>query len=313
MSSRTKLFTFACPRCHTPLEQAAADRLVCPADQLSFPWVEGVWRMLLPERQGAFAQFIQEYETVRQAEGRGSPSAAYYQALPYRDLSERMAADWQIRAASFDAFLKQLLVPFEQVVGHPLTILDLGAGNGWLSNRIAMRGHRVAAVDLTTNDFDGLGCHRYYETIFVPVQAEFDHLPFANRSVDLVLFNASLHYSTGFEKTLQESLRVLGPAGRLVILDTPFYRDQTSGEKMVRERQNQFEKKFGFPSNALDSENYLTYQRLADLAVNLDLDCQILTPFYGIGWALRPWKARLFKRREPARFHLVLFQAHSRN
>ncbi len=279
---------------------------------MTFQCVEGVWRMLLPERLGFYEQFIQDYEAVRQAEGRGSTSAAYYQALPERDLSQRMAADWRIRAASFAVFLKQVLFPFEQAARHPLHILDLGAGNGWLSNRLAGRGHRVAAVDLTTNDIDGLGCYRHYETIFVPVQAEFDRLPFLNHSIDLVLFNASLHYSTSYEKTLRESLRALDPAGRLVIVDSPFYRDETSGERMVQERQAQFTRKFGFPSNALASENYLTYQRLADLAVKLDLDCQILTPFYGIGWALRPWKARLLGRREPAKFHLVILRVNSR-
>jgi len=307
------MFTFACPRCHTALEQAAADLMVCPVDRLTFQRVDGVWRMLLPERLETFQKFIQDYETVRLAEGRGLPSAAYYQALPDRDLSQRMAADWHIRAASFTVFLKSVLGPFEQVAGRPLRILDLGAGNGWLSNRLAARSHQVAAVDLTTNDYDGLGCYRYYETKFVPVQAEFDHLPFLDRFADMVLFNASLHYSTGYEKTLQESFRVLDQAGRLVILDTPFYLDETSGEKMVQERQIQFSQKFGFPSNALDSENYLTYQRLEDLVTKLNLSCQILTPCYGIGWALRPWKARLFGRREPAKFHLVVFQANSMN
>ena len=232
--------------------------------------------MLLPEREAVFQQFIREYETVRQAEGRGSLSAAYYQALPYQDLSQRMSADWQIRAASCRVFLRQVLAPLEKAGAHPLRILDLGAGNGWLSNRLAARGHQVVAVDLATNDFDGLGCFRFYETTFVPVQAEFDRLPFMDRSVDLVLFNASLHYSTCYENTLAESLRVLDAGGQLIVLDTPFYRDRTSGEKMVQERQTQFSERYGFPSNALTSENFLTYQRLSDLAAGLDLSCQIL-------------------------------------
>ena len=268
--------------------------------------------MLLPERQAVFQQFIQEYEAVRKAEGRGSTSAAFYQGLPYHHPEKAAAADWRVRAASFKAFVNRVLIPYEQLIGRALRILDLGAGNGWLSNRLAARGHQVAAVDLTTNDFDGLGCCRYYETQFLPVQAEYDYLPFASRSADLALFNASLHYSTGYEKTLGESLRVLDTNGRLIILDTPFYHDKTSGEKMVQERQSQFVQKYGFPSNVLASENYLTYRRLAGLAADLDLVYQILTPFYGMGWALHPWKNRLLGRREPAKFHLVVMQAQSK-
>jgi len=282
--------------------------MVCPVDGLVFHCEGGIWRMLLPERQAVFQRFIQEYETVRRAEGRGSSSAETYRALPYTDLSGAKSADWRIRAASFDLFLRRVLVSLEGSAGRPLRILDLGAGNGWLSNRAARRGHSVAAVDLTTNDFDGLGCFRYYETAFTPVQAEYDHLPLADRSADLIVFNASLHYSARYEVTLREALRVLDTEGRLVILDTPFYRDRTSGEKMVQERQKGFIQKYGFPSDALGSENYLTYERLEELAGSLCLQYQMMTPNYGVRWALRPWKARLLGRRELAKFHLVVLQ-----
>ncbi len=297
---------FACPRCRAPLEPLEPGALRCPTDGQVFPCLDGTWRMLLPEREAHFSRFILEYETIRRAEGRGSQAPEYYRALPYQDRSGVMAADWRIRAVSFDAMLKNVIEPAEWRIRRPLRVLDLGAGNGWLSNRMALRGHVVAAVDLMTNDFDGLGCRRFYETQFTPVQAEFDHLPFAERSADLVIFNASLHYSTGYEQTLREALRVLDPAGKLVVLDTPIYRDPRSGAQMVREREALFSRKYGFPSNALPGENYLTYRRLSELAAALHCNVQIQTPFYGIGWLLRPLKSRLGGSREPAKFHLVV-------
>ena len=45
-----------------------------------------------------------------------------------------------------------------------------------------------------------------YDSIFTPVQAEFDYLPFPDQSVDMMLFNASLHYSVNYEQTLQRSV-----------------------------------------------------------------------------------------------------------
>ncbi len=297
---------FACPRCGAALELTSPGEMVCPVDRLQFLRTGQVWRMLLPEREPVYNAFIREYETVRRAEGRGSQQAQYYRALPYRDLSRRRVGDWRIRAASFKAFLEHVVRPMQAQFKRPLNVLDLGAGCGWLSNRLAADGHCVAAVDLIANDFDGLGCCRFYETAFTPVQAEFDHLPFTQKSFDLVIFNASLHYSTHYETTLQESLRVLDPAGKLVVLDLPFYRDAASGAQMVSERQSQYVQQYGFPSNALPSENYLTYQRLADLSAGLHLRRQILTPFYGLRWMLRPLKARLLGQREPAKFHLVV-------
>ena len=171
------LIPFACPRCHTELQQTSPDELSCVRDGYRFACLDGIWRFLLPERAAYFEKFMQEYETIRKAEGRGSQSSAYYQALPYQDLNGNMSADWRIRAASFDLLLKKVIGPLEQP-GRPLKLLDLGAGNGWLSNRLALRGHQVAAVDLMTNAFDGLACKDRYQNDFTALQAEFDCLPF---------------------------------------------------------------------------------------------------------------------------------------
>lgn len=301
-------YSFACPVCRTPLEASAPDEQRCPADGTSYRRVAGIWQFLTPQRAAFFRQFIQEYETVRQAEGRGSGDPAYYRALPFHDLTGRFSDDWRIRARSFQALVEGVVTPVEAQRSRPLKVLDLGAGNGWLSYRLAARGHQVAAVDLLTNPFDGLGAHIHYDVAFTPVQAEFDRLPFVGDQVDLAVFNGSLHYALDYATTLAEALRVLRPDGRLVIMDSPVYRDAASGEQMVREREAQFEQMYGFPSNAIPSENYLTYDRLDELAGMLGLDWQIIEPFYGWRWALRPWKARLLRRREPAKFLLIIGQ-----
>lgn len=300
-----KAFAFACPRCHAALDLIAIDAMRCPVDDLRFERVDGIWRFLLPERAPLFEQFIHDYESIRRAEGRISADTAYYRALPYFDLTHRMSADWRIRAASFDAFVAQILATVERVEPH-LTVLDLGAGNGWLSHQLTRRGHHLVAVDLMINDFDGLGCFRYYDHPFTPAQAEFEHLPFADASADLVIFNASLHYAVDVGVTLAEALRTLKPDGRLVILDSPVYHNPASGEQMVREREDQFLKQYGFASNALPSKNYLTYDEIKQWGKALNLRWQILTPFYGFSWALKPIKAALLHRREPAKFHLLV-------
>jgi HemK-related putative methylase len=216
-----------------------------------------------------------------------------------------MAADWKIRARSYETLIERIVEPMELRAGRSLAILDLGAGNGWLANRLAEREHRVAAVDLRVDPFDGLGAYIHYQNGFVPVQAEYDRLPFAGAQFDLVIFNASLHYSADYQITLQEALRVLGSDGHLVIIDSPVYRDPESGRAMVREREASFLERFGFPSNQLPAENFLTHARLRELAGALGLQWRLHEPFYGFAWALRPWRAKLRRRREPARFYVI--------
>lgn len=300
-------FAFACPRCRGELTAVSATTYHCPTDALTYHCEEGIWRFLPPERRAYFAQFIQEYETVRQAEGWSSQSADYYRALPFvtggphRDI-------WHIRARSYQSLWAQVVEPMTAVHKRPLRILDIGAGNGWLAYRLAQAGHQVAAVDLLTNTADGLGARLFYDVTFTAVQAEFDHLPFALAQADLLVFNGAFHYAARYEVSLQEGLRVLRADGRVVIMDSPVYRDGGSGRQMVQERQQQFQEAYGFGGNALPHENYLTFERLAQLAESVGMQWHMIRPSYGWRWALRPWLARLRRRREPATFLLIVGQ-----
>src|SRR5678816_161997 len=100
---------FVCPRCRTTLERNAPDRVTCPHDGLEFWNADGIWRFLLPESEAHYARFIRDYESVRRSEGRGSSSANYYRALPFKDLSGQHARDWAIRAHSFKKKKKNVL------------------------------------------------------------------------------------------------------------------------------------------------------------------------------------------------------------
>jgi ubiquinone/menaquinone biosynthesis C-methylase UbiE len=297
---------FICPRCQTTLDRKAPDRLTCPHDGLEFWQVDGIWRFLLPESEAHYGRFLKDYETIRRAEGRGSASAEYYRALPFKDLSGQFVGDWRIRTRSYQVLVNTVLTRLQIPLERGLKILDLGAGNGWLSNRLSAQGDRVIAVDLSVDEQDGLGAWKQYEHPFTPVQAEFNHLPVMDRFADAVIFNASFHYSENYAETLREALRVLSHRGLIVIMDSPVYRRGEAGEKMVAEREAQFKEKYGFASDQLESENYLTYQRLDDLGRELHIAWKRITPFYGLGWALRPVIAALLRRREPAKFHLIV-------
>jgi SAM-dependent methyltransferase len=255
----------------------------------------------------ALAQFVREYRTVRRAEGWGSLDPAYYAALPYRDLSGRYPQIWRIRARSYDVFLTRVLQPLEAQTAR-LTILDLGAGNAWLSARLISRGHRAIALDVLDDPLDGLRAARHYVDRHrpVPVLGAFDHLPLPPETVDLAIFNASLHYSTDYARTLGETLRVLRQSGTLVILDSPMYSDPTSGLRMVHEREARFLRTYGFASNALDCEHFLTPARLTALSRALGLRWRMHAPRLDLLTGARRQLNGVRARREPARFPVIV-------
>jgi hypothetical protein len=75
---------------------------------------------------------------------------------------------------------------------------------------------------------------------------------------------------------------------------------------MVREREAAFSRRFGFPSNALASEHYLTPERLKDLAHALGVRWRLAFPSHGMSFAIRRWKTLLLRRREAARFPVII-------
>jgi SAM-dependent methyltransferase len=274
---------------------------------------DGIWKALLPSRAAHFDKFMREYRNVRIAEGRGSNQSDYYLALPYRDLSGRNRAQWAIRSQTFRYIEHKVLPPLE--ASHPdgMAILDLGAGNGWMSYRLALRGHKPVAIDLLICEKDGLAASAHYKPkvprLFPQFQAELDRLPFADNQFDTAIFNSSFHYSEDYVETMGEAIRCLRPGGTIIIADTAWYRREESGRQMVEERQKTFTERHGFPSDGIASQEYLTDQRLANLEHHFGIEWQTHSPFYGLRWAMRPLLAKLKGKREPSRFRIYVAEA----
>lgn len=250
-------------------------------------------------------RFLHDYRTIRSAEGRGSRDGAYYRALPYKDLSGRNSAQWDMRGKSYRYFETHVLSRMERTSGRALDVLDLGAGNCWMSYRLSLRNHRPVAIDIFGDELDGLQAARHYGYCFARVETEFDSLPFRSSSFDLAIFNASMHYSADYRQTLNELRRCLRPAGHFVIIDSPIYRRPEHGERMRTERHDEFQKRYGFRSDALPSLEYFDERMLAELAEELDIEWRVHRPWYGWKWWWRPWQARLLGRRPPSRFWIL--------
>lgn len=267
---------------------------------------DGIVVALAPDRLAYYADFIADYEHIRAAEGRGSHDKSYYLALPYQDATGYNGGQWKIRARSYDYLVERVLKP----PGAGETVLDLGAGNCWLSFQLARRGYRTVAVDLLTNPQDGLGAATHYEhelgSSIPRFQAEVNRLPFEDGQFDAVVFNASFHYSEDYETTLREALRCTKPDGVVILCDTPWYSREESGKQMVAERRAHFCNRFHTASDSVKSQEFLTDERLRGLEETLSIHWTVHRPRYGWRWAMRPWVARLRGRREPSQFRIYV-------
>lgn len=263
--------------------------------------IAGVWRMFTAEQQKRFAPLLQDYEHMRREEGRGSDDPALYLALPFADLTGNFTEQWRMRARSFRYLERKLMPQLANLLGPSLRILDIGAGSGWLSYRLALAGHRPAAVNIYANAFDGLEAAAAFaavvEDFFPRFQADMDRLPFENAQFDIAIFNASLHYSTSYMRTIREAMRCLRPGGSILIVDSPTCGHATAGEAMRAKRARRFE--CDGPGHTPPSRQYLTDEDLEELST-LGIRWTRHLPWFGV----RPWAARIMRRREPRQFYI---------
>jgi SAM-dependent methyltransferase len=254
-------------------------------------------------------QFARDYAAHRAEEGRGYAGDELL-ALPYIT-SGPLARQWAVRARSFDAFRQRVIQPMAKMLARPLDVLDLGAGNGWLSYRMAQMGHRALALDIRDDHVDGLGASQSFlqrtDGRMRIAVAGFDAIPADTASFDVAVFNASLHYATDLAAVLAEAVRVVRPGGRIVILDSPVYGREADGLAMVAEKTADAPRRFGARAPTLMAPpfiEFITAERLAATTAATGVAWRRSRVLYPLWYELRPLTAKLRRARPPSRFDL---------
>jgi SAM-dependent methyltransferase len=290
----------ACPECRTEIGEPSDDRVECRECARLFERRSGVWRFLTPTREARLDPFMQQYRIVREREGRRPSTADYYRHLPSVAPDDPHAGDWRVRRETYHHLLQHVLAQGPL----PICVLDVGAGSGWLSHRLAGLGHRAVAVDAIDDEVDGLGAARHYATTFTVVQADFDALPFAEAQFDLVVFNGSLHYADDISATLAGAHRLLAPGGALVVMDSPMFRGDRDGAAMLDDKARHFVADCGLTDVVRPGSGYLTFARLAGIAERLALQPEFVPSRGPLGWRMRRQLARVRLGRAAASFGL---------
>ncbi len=103
----------------------------------------------------------------------------------------------------------------------PMTIADLGAGEGTLSQLLARRARQVIAVDNSPKMVEfgasvarANGCDNLEYRL-----GDIENPPLEPVSMDLVLFSQALHHAASPPRALASAFATLRPGGRVLILD----------------------------------------------------------------------------------------------
>lgn len=289
---------FACPECRRRV-RPAGDGFACDRCGRGYARDErGIFQFLSPHRAAAAGPFLQQYRAVRACHGYRSPVPEYYRMLPCVAAADPRADEWRVRRDSFAHLQRDVF----GTNGHgSKRVLDLGAGSGWMSHRLAALGHMVVALDRIDDEVDGLGACRHYPVTFTTVQADFDALPFEPAQFDLAVFNGSLHYSPNPAATLAEAARMLTAGGVLVVMDSPMFSRERHGAAMLADEQARIKDETGVDITR-PGVGFFTFDALDRATRSLGLQGRFLPSRGSLDWRVRRQLAWLRLRRAPSAF-----------
>jgi SAM-dependent methyltransferase len=199
-----------CPFCRSALADQGPV-LVCETCGRSFGRTEdGIPLMFHEDLPGAAAKLREAagWPEKARAEGWYEPDDAVDAALPF--VNRVLGWDdptWQANGYSFQQLLERYVKD-----ARGLCVLEVGAAKGWASRFWRERDCEYVATDILEDPNIGLGRGAFYGD-FTRVQADAEHLPFANASFDLTYCVATLHHALDLPQMVREMARVTRPGG----------------------------------------------------------------------------------------------------
>ncbi len=120
----------------------------------------------------------------------------------------------------------------------PMTIADLGAGDGASALLFSRNAKTVIAVDASAKMLEvgrEMAARHGIDNVEFRL-GDMEDVPIDDGAVDLVFFSQSLHHALHPERAVKEAARILFPGGRIAILDLAKHRFEEARELYADER-----------------------------------------------------------------------------
>ncbi|MFO7258614.1 MAG: class I SAM-dependent methyltransferase [Bacteroidota bacterium] len=176
-----------------------------------------LWEGLFYQSGMGHQDFEREYTALRAAEGRMLPDAMV-KALPHLPRQHALYGEWRVRARS----VKSLSQYLEKK--KPRAILEIGCGNGWLTNFLA-RQLQVECCGIDINEVELKQAVRLFSSNsrVTYVYGDIESEAFDACVVDVIVCASVIQYFANFRSLIDRLKQLLNPGGEIHIVDSPIY------------------------------------------------------------------------------------------
>jgi len=199
-----------CPVCRSALREDG-ESLACSGCARRFERApNGIPLLLHEDLPGAPAKLKEAEGWLEKAQSEGwyEPDDAVDRVLPFpnRELGWN-DPNWLANGHSFQVLLDRYVQD-----ARGLDVLEVGAAKAWAAPYWLARDCSFVATDILVDDKIGLGRGAFYGD-FGRVQADGEHLPFADETFDITYCVATLHHALDLPRMVAEMARVTKHGG----------------------------------------------------------------------------------------------------
>ncbi len=135
-----------------------------------------------------------------------------------KEYFDQVSSEWEnLRKSLYGDEVREAVIKAAKI-GPNHTVLDVGAGTGFLTEAAARVAGKVIALDLSKSMTDEAISKLAGKNVEFKI-GSVERIPLGDSSVNAVVGNMFLHHCPDPEKAIQEMSRVLGPGGRIVFAD----------------------------------------------------------------------------------------------
>jgi 2-polyprenyl-3-methyl-5-hydroxy-6-metoxy-1,4-benzoquinol methylase len=219
------------------------------------PKINGVYHLLTSSEFEDLKKHFEGFIRYRKEKNELEQDPNVIQNLPYSKNDNA----WKNKQYTLEILNRHILKE------KPKNVLIIGAGNGWLCNKIALQGIDCLGTDILYYRYDGLETIDAYSSKFTHLLMHPHEIDRLKSKFDLIVFENNLPYIKDYVQVIQNAKKLLTPQGSIFLVGVSIHLNGINKEvKRISRMQEYFRKNYNHEINTYQTKMFLSDEILEE-------------------------------------------------